>query len=93
MEYNGWTNYETWVVKLWIDNNEDQHHHWQEQAQLAIEHMDTAESDLASVLREAHESSIPPVDGWAGDLLSGALFAVNWHEIAGALIADRAETA
>ena len=22
MSYNGWTNYETWAVKLWMDNEE-----------------------------------------------------------------------
>ena len=22
MSYNGWTNYETWVVNLWIDNEQ-----------------------------------------------------------------------
>ena len=22
-EYNGWTNWETWNFKLWIDNSED----------------------------------------------------------------------
>ena len=21
-KYNGWTNYETWVTKLWMDNDE-----------------------------------------------------------------------
>ena len=25
MEYNGWTNWETWDFKLWMDNNEYDH--------------------------------------------------------------------
>ncbi len=24
-EYNGWSNWETWVVKLWLDNDESVH--------------------------------------------------------------------
>ena len=31
-EYNGWTNYETWNCKLWIDNEEGSYHYWREQA-------------------------------------------------------------
>jgi hypothetical protein len=30
--YNGWTNYETWNVKLWIDNERGDYEHWREQA-------------------------------------------------------------
>jgi hypothetical protein len=31
--YNGWANYETWNVKLWIDNEEPSYNYWQEAAQ------------------------------------------------------------
>ena len=27
MKYNGWTNYETWNFKLWLDNDEDLHNY------------------------------------------------------------------
>jgi hypothetical protein len=26
--YHGWTNYETWLVALWLDDNQTSHHHW-----------------------------------------------------------------
>ena len=31
-KYNGWTNYETWAVSLWIDNEESSYTHWREEA-------------------------------------------------------------
>lgn len=32
MNYNGWTNYETWNVKLWLDNEEPSYRYWNEAA-------------------------------------------------------------
>jgi hypothetical protein len=31
--YNGWTNYETWNVKLWIDNEQGSYNYWREASQ------------------------------------------------------------
>lgn len=35
--YNGWTNYETWAVKLWMDNEEPSYWYWKEAAQEAYD--------------------------------------------------------
>ena len=37
-KYNGWTNYETWNCKLWMDNNEGDQDYWKDQAREAKEH-------------------------------------------------------
>lgn len=36
--YNGWTNYETWVVNLWMDNEEGSHDYWVRMARYIYEH-------------------------------------------------------
>ena len=36
-EYNGWTNYETWVVNLWIDNDQGTQEYWLERAGFFLE--------------------------------------------------------
>jgi hypothetical protein len=33
MSYNGWTNYETWAVSLWLGNEESSYRHWAYTAQ------------------------------------------------------------
>jgi hypothetical protein len=30
--YNGWTNYETWCVHLWLSNEEGSYRYWREEA-------------------------------------------------------------
>jgi uncharacterized protein (DUF433 family) len=45
--YNGWRNYETWAVALWLDNDEGSYRYWREVAQVVWE--DSQESEERSV--------------------------------------------
>jgi hypothetical protein len=96
-EYNGWYNYETWLINLWMDNDEGSYNYWREQAQAVY---DTAESDnnftreeratldLSERIKSAYEEAQPETAGLWADLLNAAMSEVNWHEIAEHLIAD-----
>ena len=89
--YNGWTNYETWLVNLWMDNEQGSQDYYRERArefyeQAADEMMVTRSQrawiSLADWLKEHHEENRPELPGVYGDLLGGALSSVNWDEIA-----------
>lgn len=95
--YNGWTNYETWAVKLWIDNEEGSYNYWRERTRDAwkeaeatanFTHKEEAQIALAQALKDEHEENTPEVTGIYSDLLNAALSEVNWHEIAGAMLDD-----
>jgi len=94
-KYNGWTNYETWAVKLWMDNEEPSYRYWRERAEQEYEAADeeftkrgNATFALADSIKEQHEEALPELEGFASDLLRGAFSEVNWHEIAESLIDD-----
>jgi hypothetical protein len=96
-EYNGWTNYETWVVNLWMDNQEGDYDYWREIAEDVYHHeaeeqqhftkMEDATCILADKLKDHHEEAKDEIleditsSVWA-DLLGAALSEVNWREIA-----------
>jgi len=96
--YNGWTNYETWNLKLWIDNDQGLSEHWQEVARAAFDHTDddddsaTRKAEAAEALAEQLESDTrehaPECAGFYGDVLGIAIGAVYYREIAEALIED-----
>ena len=87
--YNGWTNYETWVVNLWMDNEKGQQDYWIEEVQVALK-QDNPVMHFADRLRDEHEAVVEQMlddsvhykQGPLADLLNGALSEVNWREIA-----------
>jgi hypothetical protein len=94
-KYNGWTNYETWNVALWMGN--DSSDYYQEIAQEIFNESETETSftkaeratlTLADRLKEDFEENTPTVTGCYADLLSAALSEVDWHEIAEHYISD-----
>lgn len=89
--YNGWANYETWLVNLWMDNEQGSQEFFREEAkeiydkETASEFFTRAEcaaTRFGDWLMEHHEDNRPEMPGVYGDLLGGALSAVNWEEIA-----------
>lgn len=84
--YNGWTNYETWAVDLWMDNEESAHLHWYEKAERHVEESlgkHDAVGSFAEELKMDTTDALPlPGPCLYSDLLNGALSEVNWVEIA-----------
>lgn len=79
-EYNGWTNWETWCVNLWLDN---------EYGYAGLEETiagDTNRYAAGDMLKEYAEQIVYGDDdapaSLATDLVNGSLSEVNWEEIA-----------
>jgi len=80
-KHNGWSNYETWAAKLWIDNDQGSQEYWSETARMC----DDAR-ELARELERQHVESMPDLpNGIYWDLLLSAFRSVDWYEIALAL--------
>lgn len=86
-KYNGWTNYETWLVNLWMDRTEFSQDHYRGLAEYA-----SSEYELAQMIKDQHEETWVEIVGLSDgtipanvftDLMTAAMSAVNWEEIAG----------
>ena len=105
-DYNGWTNYETWNVKLWLDN--DQYlQDWQEETVKHARNVENRYNRLSNSLRDtkftladmvkeyvtdSDNGLIPDLGAtMASDLLGSALDNVNWIEIAESMLSDYEE--
>jgi hypothetical protein len=97
--YNGWSNYETWVVNLWLGNDEGSYNTCRSLAERCFEEAvadevfsrkERACYQLANELKEMVEDG-SPLAGDASvytDLLNAAMSEVNWKEIANGLLQE-----
>lgn len=80
--YNGWTNYETWCVNLWLDNDEGM----QEDMVRICSDKSRSVYDRCTELREYVEetpeaSEVLEKATFVCDLFRSAMDTVNWREI------------
>ncbi len=97
--YNGWSNYETWNVALWIGNDQGSYNEsyrmaqsaWDEaEADRTFTRVERATLDLAESFKVWIEGENPLGRDVSlfSDLLGAALSEVDWHEIAEHCIED-----
>ena len=78
-EYNGYTNYPTWVVELWMEENSNSYNFFLDAARGAKDIW-----ELSKFLKHGHEEDSPTADDASvySDLMTWALQYVKWEEIA-----------
>lgn len=76
-EYNGWTNRETWVVNLWLTNDEC----YYEELRSIIKNFDSDEQ-AEEIEQYAHWLiDISELASMTSDLLTASLGRVDWYRI------------
>jgi len=78
--YNGWANYETWVVNLWPSNEEGAYRDWE---RAAAEGPESARAFIEEYIGLEEMGAC-----LVTDLLNSALDEVDWDEITAAYTSD-----
>lgn len=102
-QVEGWTNYETWNLALWINNDQQVQNFWRAEAKKSLSKVkevresftkhEEASFLLADTLKDSIEDKNPlenlrSVNHFYKDILTAAIASVNWYEVAKSLIED-----
>ena len=78
-EYNGWSNYETWLINLWLTNEEPYCREMQRILSSFTRVRDQADALLEFMQNEHEELEVTGV--WS-NIIGSTLWRANWQEIA-----------
>lgn len=87
-------NRETWLVKLWIDNDQGMYLYWRDRTAQLLRSESSADvrNRLADSLREWFKNLAPEIPASAfSDLMTTAVVRIDWHKIARQMIEDSEE--
>lgn len=104
--YQGWSNYPTWAVNLWMANDEPMYREALDMARATVMHISVDSNVLTGIWSEENAAKFRLADSYKdwltematldeasfrSDILGWALEQVNWEEIAAAWIEDASE--
>jgi len=77
--YNGWTNYETWYINLWLTNDQSSYNYWS-----SVTNECTSIHELSEQIKDDIDKNNPlsSESSLYSDLLSSAISSCNFYEIA-----------
>ena len=83
-KYNGWTNYETWLVNIWFDQSLSE---WAGEFEITSNDELETKSALKTHLEDCFESYFEdceklPESGFLADIINASLREIDWYDIA-----------
>jgi hypothetical protein len=81
--YNGYTNYETWLVALWLDNDQRLYALVREDVDSETENYELA-SRIECIVQEMTDGLVVLI----ADLVSSAVSEVDWSDIARVILSE-----
>ena len=93
--YNGWSNYDTWNFKLWLDNSKDSQEmvfNFVKTSVVFFKKSADAIHNIRTQLEQYAEENAPKLEnGFYSDVLSASIRSVNYYQIADAYYYDYLE--
>ncbi len=84
--YQGWKNYPTWCVNMWLTNDEGLYNETRSRIHDLTARLEVAD-EIKAYVRDNLEPNLDA--SWRADLLGFAFDQVDWLEIADAWLAER----